>query len=425
MKRSLISLALYCSSLTIWASEQPDDNPPLPLEELRAFTQVFEQIRSGYVEEVSDQELFRAAIRGMLSELDPHSTYLENDDYVDLQQDSDGSYGGLGIEISDTGEYISVVSPIDDTPASKAGLRTGDRIIEIDGQTTHNMTSSEAAKRMRGEIGEAVTLTVSTKGQPARSLELIRAAVPITSVRHRMLDSEIGYLRISQFQRRTTSQARDAISALKTDGAKAIVIDVRNNPGGLIKAAVDIVDMFIGDEIVVTTKGRHPSAEMSYRSTPTVSAPDMPIVVLINEGSASASEIVAGALQDYDRAIILGTRSFGKGSVQTLLPISDTRAIKLTTARYFTPKGHSIQAKGITPDIYVERARIESVQPRDLYTTEADLDGHLASNNLEESNREHRKAFNNETTAILERDNQLFDAVTAAKSVLFTRKSEK
>ena len=403
------------------ADDKQPDTQPLPIEELRAFTQVFEQVRTGYVQEVSDQQLFRAAIRGMLSELDPHSTYLDGADYVDLQQDSDGSYGGIGIEISDTGDYISVVSPIDDTPASKAGINTGDRIIEIDQVSTHKMTSSEAAKLMRGEIGSAVDLRIVSHDDKPKEITLKRAAVPVTSVRSRMLDDQVGYLRVSQFQRRTATQARSSIAELIEQGAEAIVLDVRNNPGGLVKSAVDLVDIFIGDQIVVTTKGRHQSANIEYRATPSILAADIAVIVLINEGSASASEIVAGALQDYGRGLVVGTRSFGKGSVQTLLPISDTRAIKLTTARYFTPNGQAIQAKGIEPDIYVERARINEIQPRDLYTTEADLDGHLASGDQQELNAEARRKAKIATTDILKRDNQLFDALTAAKTVLFMK----
>jgi len=415
--RALLFALIFSSSAIAETSNEPPK--PLPLDELRAFTQVFEQIRSGYVEDVSDEELFRAAIRGMLSNLDPHSTYLEAQDYSELQQNTKGNYGGIGIEISDTGDYIRVVSPIDDTPAAKAGILAGDRILSIDGTPTLKMTTNEAAKLMRGEPDSEVTLLVSSRLQARKTLTLKRALVPMKSVRQRMLTDDIGYLRVSQFQQHTANQARDAIDALINDNANAIILDLRNNPGGLVKSAIDLADLFIGNQVVVSTKGRHPSTNISYSATADIMVESLPVVILINEGSASASEIVAGALQDHHRALIIGTRSFGKGSVQSVLPISDTRAIKLTTARYYTPSGRSIQASGIEPDIYVERAKIEAIQPRDLYTTEADLSGHIASSDSDatEATKANRVSSKVETTDILKSDNQLFEALTAAKAL--------
>jgi len=415
--RAIFFALLLASSAT--AQENEEQPKPLPLDELRAFTQVFEQIRSGYVEEVSDEQLFRAAIRGMLADLDPHSTYLEAKDYADLQQNTKGNYGGIGIEISDTGDYIRVVSPIDETPAAKAGLQSGDRILSIDGTPTLKMTTSEAAKLMRGEPDTEVSLIVASGTKPRKELTLKRALVPMKSVRHRMLDDEIGYLRVAQFQQNTVPQARESVDELLANNAQAIILDLRNNPGGLVKAAIDLSDLFIGDKEVVSTKGRHPSTTVSYSATPSIMVKSLPVVILINEGSASAAEIVAGALQDHKRALIIGTRSFGKGSVQSVLPISDTRAVKLTTARYYTPSGRSIQASGIEPDIFVERAKIEAVQPRDLYTTEADLAGHIAStdNEATEATKANRVSSKVASTEILQSDNQLFEALTAAKAL--------
>ena len=354
----------------------------LPLQELRIFTQVFEQVRRGYVDEVTDIQLLESAVAGLLLELDPHSAYLDLEAHKKLQESASGQYGGLGIEISAKRGMLEVIAPIDEGPAQKAGIRTGDLIHEINGEPVRSFALPEAIDKLRGPKGSPIDLTILREGKDKPiSLNITRDIIYSSAVRSRLLTNDIGYIRISQFQENSD---KDFIAALKklnefdnpNDVLKGLIIDLRNNPGGLIPPAVEIADVFLDDGLIVYTEGRTPSANQTFLATPGKLLGSVPIVILINGGTASAAEIFAGALQDHTRAAILGTQSFGKGSVQTVIPFGDGRAIKLTTARYFTPLGRSIQAEGIIPDINIPRAETTLLESARL-PRESDLDGHL------------------------------------------------
>lgn len=387
----------------------------LPLQELQTFADVFHQIRSGYVEEVDDSTLFEFAVRGMLEGLDPHSAYLTKEDYSDLQTTTDGEFSGLGIEIGRRGSYIEIIAPIDGSPAVEAGLQAGDVILKLDGQSVKGMSIDEAVQLMRGPVGAPIDLEI---GRPGSSepfdVTVVRDAIKVASVRSRFLTPGYGYLRIAQFGRPTGDEAKAALEKLTTESElEGLVIDLRNNPGGVLGASVAVSDLFIDGGLVVYTEGRHPSAQERYEATAGDRLMGAPIVVLINGGSASASEIVAGALQDRGRAVVMGTRSFGKGSVQTVLPVSETRAVKLTTARYFTPDGRSIQAEGIVPDIVVERARITSMEGRQI--KEADLEGSL--DGTADANPQDVGSESAALADLRENDNQLYEALTLLRGV--------
>jgi carboxyl-terminal processing protease len=382
----------------------------LPLRELRIFTQVFEQIRRGYVEEVKDTELLENAIAGLLLELDPHSAYLKKSDYEELQESATGEYSGLGLEVGAEGGMIKIISPIDDTPAAKAGIKAGDLIVEVDGIPVRGMALQKAIDKLRGEKGTSIDLTVLRDGQEMPiNFTIIRDTIQLSSVRSRVLEPGYGYVRISQFQTSSGDDFKKELRDLKQRETplKGVIIDLRNNPGGLVPASVEISDAVLDGGTVVYTEGRLPSSNSNYQATEGDLLEGIPIVVLINGGSASASEIVAGSLQDHRRAAILGTQSFGKGSVQTVIPLGDGRAIKLTTARYFTPNGRSIQAEGIVPDIVVEPAEIRRYQVRDR-VREEDLEGHL-----EQAGDEGVTAA--ETEEDLTDDNQLYEALNVLK----------
>jgi len=396
IKRQLSSLALgaLLTSVTFSSNaQQPAQQTPklpLPLEEVRMFTQALDRIRMSYVEDVDDEVLLENAIRGMLAGLDPHSSYLAASEYDSLQETTTGEFGGLGIEVGQENGYIRVISPIDNTPADRAGIQAGDLIIRIDGQPLQEILPEEAAGMMRGEPGTDVTITVVRDGQPAPfDVTITREVISVASVRHRSLEPGYGYIRIAQFRANTGDEVVDAINDLGEENTelKGLVLDLRNNPGGVLPASVAVVDAFISEGTIVTTKGRLTESEMSFDATRSNPGGDIPLVVLINEGSASASEIVAGALQDHGRAIIMGSRSFGKGSVQTVLPLSENRAIKLTTSLYYTPSGRSIQAFGIDPDIVVEEALVTRVDRNSATYSEADLQGHLESTTESEGAR--------------------------------------
>lgn len=400
-------------------SNQPgstdDQSSRLPLRELRLFTQVFEQIRVGYVEEVTDIELLDNAIAGLLTELDPHSVYLNQQDYGELQERSTGEYGGLGLEIGTESGMIRVVSPIDGTPAAKAGIQAGDLIIKMNDNPVRGMSLQKAVDKMRGDKGTSIKLTLYRDGRDGPlEIDVVRDIIQVSSVRSRVLEPGYGYVRVSQFQ---TNSGRDFVAALEElsnqstgqPPLKGLVIDLRNNPGGLVPASVEIADAVLDGGTVVYTEGRLPSANKSFDATAGDKLAGVPIVALINGGSASASEIVAGALQDHGRAAILGTQSFGKGSVQTVIPLGDGRAVKLTTARYYTPSGRSIQAEGIVPDIIVERAEIRPYKDR-KQVREADLEGHL-----ETSDGEDESADGSQLAEDLRDDNQLYEAVNLLK----------
>ena len=399
----------------------------LPLQALRNFADVFNQIRLSYVEEVDDKTLLENAIRGMLSGLDPHSDYLDASSFEDLQNHTTGEFGGLGIEVGMENGFIKVVTPIDDTPAERAGIQPGDLIIQIDNKPIKGMNLQEAVTLMRGPAGSKIVLTILRNGVNAPfDVKLKRDVITVASVRGEMLQPGYGYIRISQFQSRTGQDLKKQLATLKAgrEPLKGLILDLRNNPGGLLQASVQVVDEFINEGLIVYTEGRLPNAYSRFMASAKNPADDTPMVVLINGGSASASEIVAGALQDHRRAIIVGTQSFGKGSVQTVLPLSEDSAIKLTTARYYTPSGSSIQAQGIIPDIVVEKARIEAVNAG-IQVTEADLAGHLGRGDGAESDGKSRKKEKNDSNELAANDNQLHEALNLLKGLYIMSSAKK
>ena len=361
----------------------------LPLDDLRTFTEIYAKIKNDYVESVDDKTLIQNAIRGMLAGLDPHSSYLVPEDYQDLQAGTSGEFGGLGIEVGMEDGFVKVIAPIDDTPAQRAGVQSGDLVIRLDETPVKGMALSDAVKIMRGKPGTDITLTIVRDGEekPLR-IVITRAVIKVTSVRSRSLDTGLGYVRISTFQSRTGENLRDAISELRQQSGgelKGLILDLRNNPGGVLSAAVSVSDAFLTSGLIVYTEGRLDDAKLSFSAKPTDVLEGAPIVVLVNGGSASASEIVAGALKDHRRAVIMGQQTFGKGSVQTILPMENGSALKLTTARYFTPLGTSIQAEGITPDVIIDQIRVAAVEDAESERVkESDLARHLIGDAAEE-----------------------------------------
>lgn len=374
---------LAAEAVEVPAVEAVNGKAPLPLEELRTFAEVMDRIKAAYVEPVDDKTLLENAIKGMLGNLDPHSAYLEPEAFAELQESTSGEFGGLGIEVGTEDGFIKVVSPIDDTPASKAGIQPGDLIVKIDGQPTKGLSLMEAVDKMRGKAGSKINLTLVREGGKPFDVELTRAVIKVKSVRSQLLEDGYGLIRISQFQVNTGEEVGKALAKLRKDNGKklrGLVLDLRNNPGGVLQAAVEVADHFLKKGLIVYTEGRIANSELRFNADPADASEGVPLVVLINGGSASASEIVAGALQDHKRGVLMGTDSFGKGSVQTVLPLNNDRALKLTTALYFTPNGRSIQAQGIVPDIEVARAKLTREDGSELIK-EADLAGHLGNGN--------------------------------------------
>lgn len=357
--------------------------PRLPLNELRVFAEAFDRVSSAYVEEIDDRTLLENAIKGMLSQLDPHSAYLDRDSFSDLQETTTGNYGGLGLEVGMDDGFIRVIAPMDDTPAARGGVEPGDLIIQLDQKSVKGMSLAEAIEAMRGKPGSEVHLTIIREGDPKPlDLTLVREVIQIASVRERLLEDGYGYIRIAQFQASTGTETEKAIRKLTAEGKlQGLVLDLRNNPGGVLQAAVEVSDLFIDDGLIVYTSGRLSNADLRYSATTPDVTDGVPLVVLVNEGSASASEIVAGALQDHGRAVIMGVTTFGKGSVQTILPLNNEKAIKLTTSLYFTPSGRSIQAEGIRPDIRVDRSTVTRMETSGVRFKERDLPKHLANGN--------------------------------------------
>lgn len=365
-------------------ADRNETTESLPLEELRTFTEIFAKIKRDYVEPIEDKVLLENAIRGMLSGLDPHSAYLVPEDYKDLQAGTSGEFGGLGIEVGMEDGFVKVIAPIDDTPAKRAGIQAGDLIVRLNDTPVKGMSLGEAVKIMRGKPGTRITLTVLREGeQKPLKITITRDVIKVASVKSRTLDPGYGYIRITQFQSRTGEDLEEAVEALKRENGgqlRGAVLDLRNNPGGVLSAAVAVSDAFLTKGIIVYTEGRLDDAKLKFNAKPKDILGGAPLVVLVNGGSASASEIVAGALQDHKRGIVMGAKTFGKGSVQTILPMENGSALKLTTARYFTPQGTSIQAKGITPDILLDNVKVASVESGDgERVTEADLARHLTN----------------------------------------------
>lgn len=408
--RQRLSTALALCVLNaapLYGQAQQSELLPLPLDEVRMFTEALDRIRMAYVEEIDDKTLLENAIRGMLSGLDPHSAYMAGQEYDALQETTSGEFGGLGIEVGRENGYIKVISPIDDTPADRAGIEAGDLIIQIDNKPLRELTPEEAANMMRGEPGTEVTVTIAREGMEPFELTVVREVIAITSVRSRLLEPGYAYVRIAQFRLNTGEELEDELRELYEEHGelKGVVLDLRNNPGGVLQASVRVVDAFIEEGSIVSTKGRLEGNDMTFSASLATVAPDVPLVVLVNNGSASASEIVAGALQDHGRAVVMGTQSFGKGSVQTVLQLDDARAIKLTTSLYYTPSGRSIQAQGITPDIIVDDAFVTRRSRSISQYNEADLPGRLANGNGEET---------------VDSDEEMAEALISAEQVLVT-----
>ena len=378
LRKAVAAAAIAISGLFVWVAAAPgQDSGSETYRQLELFGDVFERVREDYVEEITDEQLIEAAIQGMLSSLDPHSTYLNPKTYRDMRVQTRGEFGGLGIEVTMEGGYVKVVSPIDDTPAYRAGVKAGDLISHLDGEPVLGLTLNEAVEKMRGSIGTTIKLTILRKGEEPFDVSITRDRITIRSVRHRA-EGDVGYIRITSFSEQTEAGLTNAVAQLKKELGDRLIgfaIDLRNNPGGLLDQAVAVSDAFLERGEVVSTRGRSEASAQRFNAKPGDLAAGLPIVVLINGGSASASEIVAGALQDHRRAILVGTRTFGKGSVQTIIPLGRDGAMKLTTQRYYTPTGRSIQAKGIEPDIEVPQAKLEYLAGPGR--SEADLRGAL------------------------------------------------
>ena len=386
---SVLAVLTFITALlvgsTVFAQEIETDSSedqalPLPLDEVRIFTEVLHQIRSSYVEPIDDKTLLENAIKGMLAGIDPHSTYLAQDDYDNLQETTTGEYGGLGVEVGIEDGFIKIIAPMDESPADRAGVEAGDLVIKIDDTPAREVTLGDTVDLMRGEPGTDIVLTILREGvSEPFEITVTREVIQARSVRYRTLEPGYGYIRVATFATNTGEEVKNAVTRLHETNSslKGIILDLRNNPGGVLQSSVGVVDAFISEGLIVYTEGRVENAEMRFEASAEDPSQGVPLIVLINQGSASASEIVAGALQDHQRAIIMGTASFGKGSVQTVLPLTNDRAIKLTTALYFTPKGRSIQALGITPDITVDRGQVTRIPASPISYREADLAGHL------------------------------------------------
>jgi len=428
----VLILSISFAQITL-AEENNEKESRLPIQDVQRFTTAISQIKNYYVDEVQDKELFEDAIRGMLEGLDPHSAYLDDQDFKDLKASTKGEFSGLGIEVTMESGYIKVISPIDDTPAYRAGVQAGDMIVRIDTKAVKGLSLREAVNLMRGKRGSQIKLVVLRKGeQKPLKFTITRDIIQVKSVKGRLIDNHYAYVRISHFQSPTASDMNKLLKKLGKEAKgdlKGLILDLRNNPGGLLDSAIQVSDAFIhndkkGDEEkIVYTKGRLPGSEFTANATPGDILKKSPIVVLINEGSASGSEIVAGALQDNNRAILMGTKTFGKGSVQTVLPLDGDRGIKLTTALYYTPAGRSIQAKGIVPDIEIKHIKLPETKVEEdnlAFITEADLANHLANGNGKEEKKTDKKddkKTDKDDKNLAYTDYQLYQALTLLKGL--------
>lgn len=399
-----------------------DTEETIPFKDLQAFSDVFSRIKSDYVEAVDDKKLIEDAIRGMLSGLDPHSSYLDGEEFSELRIGTTGQFGGLGIEVGMENGFVKVISPIDDTPAERSGVKAKDLIIRLDEKPVKGMSLNDAVKIMRGKPNTDIKLTIVREGE-TKPLEIIitREIIRVKSVKKRLLEPEYGYVRITNFQSRTSTDLLKAISDLQEKGAlKGMVLDLRNNPGGVLNGAVGVSDAFLDDGLIVYTEGRIDDSSMKYTATPGDALNGQPLVVLVNGGSASASEIVAGAMQDHKRGIIMGFNTFGKGSVQTIQELRNGSAVKLTTARYFTPSGRSIQAEGIIPDIELRNIEVKSSKKPAKTISEKDLTGHLdnpVNGDGAEQTDEKDEPEEANSDKLSETDYQLFEALNLLKGL--------
>jgi carboxyl-terminal processing protease len=439
LSETILSLLLYATLSTQFvfsqeeqaSSDNEDTNTidEIPFDEIRIFAEVFDKVKKDYVENINDKELIESAIRGLLEGLDPHSAYLDETAFQNLQEGTSGEFGGLGIEVSMENGFVNVIAPIDDTPAHKAGVKSGDLIIRLDDSPVKGLSLNEAVEKMRGKPGTDISLTIARKGldQPL-VLVITREIITRKSASARTLEPGYGYLRISSFQTNTANDAQRVLESLKeeNDGnLNGLILDLRNNPGGILSGAVAISDLFLEEGLIVYTEGRINDSKLSFSAKPVDTINKVPLIVLVNGGSASASEIVAGALQDHNRALIMGQKTFGKGSVQTILPMTNESALKLTTARYFTPSGRSIQASGITPDILIDELRIEKIDDDVLRISEADLSGHLTNENNTEQNQsnEQKPAVTTESDSLSQTDYALYEALNVLKGLVLTQKN--
>ena len=418
---------------SVWAERDIATDNKLPLDELRTFTGVLDAVKEDYVEPVKDKDLLENAIRGMLSNLDPHSAFLDAEAFQDLQVGTSGEFGGLGIEVGQEDGFIKVIAPIDDTPAQRAGIRAGDLIIRLDDTSVKGMALSDAIQRMRGKPNTPITLTIVREGvRKPLKIKLVREVIQVKSVKSRLLEPGFAYVRITQFQAKTAQSLQQELQTLEQQNKaplKGLVLDLRNNPGGVLNGAVDVADDFLEDGVIVETKGRGNGSDQSYKATPGDLLKNASMVVLVNGGSASASEIVAGALQDHHRALILGERTFGKGSVQTILPLGNGTAVKLTTARYYTPSGRSIQAAGIDPDIKLKPLKVEADNGSESdFIKESDLTGHLRNDRADQIDNTPPDHLPDSTKLVapadgnlVQNDYQLYEALNLLKGMTLSQ----
>ena len=424
LKRLLIGLAAAFCLGPLWVAHagQAENAVQLPIEDLKIFAEIFGKIKSDYVEDIDDSQLLNDAIKGMLDGLDPHTVYLDPDSFREMNIDTHGEFGGLGLEVTMENGVIRIVAPIDDTPAHKAGLKSGDLIISMDGVQVKGLSLGESVSLMRGKPGSEIVLTIVRKDRPEPfEVTLKRAIIQLESVRAELLETGFGYVRVIQFQIGTATSLRQQLARLAREAGtalKGLVLDLRDNPGGVLDGAIQVSDTFLRDGLIVSTRGRAEDSEVTFSASPKDYLNDAPLVVLVNGGSASASEIVAGALQDHGRALILGTTTFGKGSVQTILPMLNGAALKLTTARYYTPNDRSIQATGITPDVVSQPAESSQTLDRDASRLrESDLAGHL-ENELE---KDQNATVDTKTDLLLFSDLQVREALNILKGMVIAR----
>lgn len=416
LKRNIIiyTLIIGLISSCATAKEQKKEEDINTYELLNIFGEVMERTKVSYVEEVSDKQLIESAINGMLTSLDPHSSYLNAEDFKYMNEQTSGKFGGLGIEITMENNVVKIISPIDDTPAAKAGLKAGDYITDIDGETVVGQTLNEVVSKLRGKVGTKVKVTIRRVNEKPFTVTLKRDEIKIQSVKHEIKNDDILYIRISAFNEDIDESIKKAVEEAQKklkNKLTGIVIDVRNNPGGLLDQAVKVSDLFLEQGEIVSTRSRNEEDTVKFSATPGDIADDLPIVLMINEGSASAAEILAGALQDHHRAVILGEKSFGKGSVQTVIPLRNNAAMRVTTARYYTPSGRSIQAKGIEPDIKVKLAKIEEIDKSDWTISEADLKGALK--NEQNNDKADDKKQNKDKKTEIKSDNNDYQLIRA------------